>query len=205
MTRTVLIGNFCVYVCGHLAMMTVGNLVTDKLQDTCSSSPVVKEDSTVTTEEETLDTDTVATTAESLGSETLTKETLEDELCDTSICGCKTRWSMVVNGVQYFGCAKPKGSLSFGNADADEDTFLTHMESVKERNRRLLLQDRIVQAGRKKVRSAKRLGTFSSHPQKLQTVEEEKSLGERGDSPDDSFMDSNLVRYDQLREVEIMI
>ena len=44
-------------------MMTVGNLVTDKLQDTVSSSPVVKEDSTVTTEEETLDTDTVATTA----------------------------------------------------------------------------------------------------------------------------------------------
>ena len=125
---------------------------------------------------------------------------------DTSICGCKTRWSMVVNGVQYFGCTKPKGSLSFGNAGTDEDTLLTHMESVKERNRRLLLQDRIVQAGRKKVRSAaKRLETFSNHPQKLQTVEEEKNLGERGDSPDDSFVESDLVSHDQLREVEIIM
>ena len=112
---------------------------------------------------------------------------------------------MVVNGVQYFGCTKPKGSLSFGNSDADEDTPGTHVEIVKERNRQLLLQDRIVQAGRKKVRNAKCLGTFSSHPEKLQTVEEEKSLGERGDTPDDAFVESDLASCNHLREVEIII
>ena len=162
---------------GCRTMMTVGSFKTDMLKDLSSELPVMKEDSTVMTDEETWDTDTVTTMAESLGSETIIKEPLDDGLRDLTTCGCKTRWSIVVNGVQYFGCAKPKGSLSLGNADANNGTPGTHMETVKEPNRQLLIQDRIVQAGRKKVRNTKCFSMCSSHVQKLQTVEEEKIWG----------------------------
>ena len=152
---------------GYRTMMMVESFKTDMLKDLSSELPVMKEDSTVMTDEETWDTDTVTTMAESLGSETIIKEPLDNGLRDLTTCGCKTRWSIVVNGVQYFGCAKPKGSLPFRNADADEDAPGTHVETIKERNRRLLLEDRIVQSGRKKARDVKRLGTCSIHIQEL--------------------------------------
>ena len=79
------------------------------------------------------------------------------------------------------------------------------METIKERNRRLLREDRIVQLGHKKVRDTKRLGTCSIHIQELQTVEEEDSLGERGDISDVTFEESNLASCDHLREVEIIL
>ena len=97
---------------------------------------------TAMTEAESLDTDAGITVAESFGAEELVKVSSGDKSFGSSILECNTRWSTVVNGVRYYGNARFLGASSFGTADASEDTSEKREETTKERNRRLLMQDR---------------------------------------------------------------
>ena len=158
---TLLFGNFYAYVHFYFAVMMAGRFLSDKLQgrpEYVSELPTTefenragfewKDDSmTAMTEAESLDTDTGITVAESFGAEKLVKVSFGDKSFGSSILECDTRWSTVVNGVRYYGNARFLGASSFGTADASEDTSEKREETTKERNRRLLMQDRSFQAG----------------------------------------------------------
>ena len=179
------------------------NLPTEVFE--CRRVVVGKEDSTVATETESLDTNPFAIAAESLRSEMTAKEPLDDGSFSVTICGCEAKWATVVNGVRYYGCARPKSSSSFEIADVNEDPPGTHGETIKERNRRLLLQDRTVRAGRDKVKNTKRSDRCSGQVQKLRTVEEVGRPDEGDISACDTLAENDSTIRDRLREVESML
>jgi len=86
-------------------------------------------------------------------------------------------WTAVVNGTRYVGNSRLAGNSSFpGIADAKEDSSELTGETTKERNRRLLAQERISQAGREKVKKTRRSVRHSNQLQTLLTVEEDGSV-----------------------------
>ena len=111
--------------------------------------------------------------------EELAKESPGDESFSSSVLESDARWSIVVNGVRYFGNERPGDMSSFGIANSSENAPAEHVETTKERNRRLLMKDRVIQAGRKKARKSKRAIRFNKS-QKLLTVVEEDTLGDVG-------------------------
>ena len=120
---------------------------------------------------------TETTIVESFGAESINLSDGNSSCASTrslgaTICGCNAKWATTVNGVQYYCCARPKSSSFLDIADVNEDPSQSDGESIKERNRRLLLRDRAVRAGRNKIKNTKRLSRRFNHVRELQTVEE---------------------------------
>ena len=111
-------------------------------------------------------------------------------------------WTNVVNETRYFGNARPEGNSSFlDDIDAKEGTPEQDEETTKERNRRLLMQEHTVQAGRKKIRKTKRPVRRFDPIQTLQTVEEDGPVEE----PSNAMVlaeNDELTTCDCLRELK---
>ena len=119
-------------------------------------------------------------------------------------------WSMTVNGTRYVGHSRPTGNSSFLNiADGKEDCSELLVETTKERNRRLLVQERISQAGREKVKKTRRSVRHSNQIQTLLTVEEDGSV--EGSSVEgrsvviDVAEEKKPTICDGLREVKLVL
>ena len=89
------------------------------------------------------------------------RESFEDSsLCtnevDLMLMGGSVNWCGVVNGTRYFGHLRSGSSfgLKWQNKDAVVDF---PQETKKERNRRLLLREQGIQAGKAKIRRSRRM------------------------------------------------
>ena len=122
-----------------------------------------------------------------------------------TICGCNVKWATTVNGVKYYSCARPKSPLAFDVAEANEDLPGSDEETIKERNGRLLRQDRNFRVGRNKIKNTKRLGRSSNHAQELQTVEEIDISVERPSGKIDISEEEESTTGSCLREIDIEV
>jgi len=114
-------------------------------------------------------------------------------------------WTVVVNGMRYIGNSRPRGNSSFSEiAESKEDSSAPIGETTKERNRRLLIQERAAQAGRKKVRKTKQSGRCFNQVQTLQTVEEDSLVEEHSIAIDDTEEEEPKA-CNCLREAEIVL
>ena len=114
-------------------------------------------------------------------------------------------WTSVVNGTRYVGNFRPTGNSSFPEiADAKEDSSELIGETTKERNRRLLIQERIFQAGRKKVKKTKRSVRNSNQVQTLQTIDEDTWFEGRSIATDVTEEEESMSCV-CLREAEIVL
>ena len=119
--------------------------------------------------------------------------------------GVSMDWTMVVNGTRYVGNSRPMRNSSFLRiADAKEDSSELIGETTKERNRRLLIQERTFQAGRKKVKKRKRSVRHAKQVQTLFTVKEDSSVEKRSIAIDVTEEEES-VTCDCSREAEIIL
>ena len=65
----------------------------------------------------------------------------------SSFSGGCVEWSVVVNGTRYFGHLRQERRFVSKLEDVDDSVGSSPSETMKERNRRLLIRDRLVQAG----------------------------------------------------------
>ena len=153
---------------------------------------------------------TEATIVDSFGADSINPSDGNSSCASTrslgvTICGCNAKWATTVNGVQYYSCARPKSSLFLDIVDVNEDPSRSDGETTKERNRRLLLQDRTFRAGRRKIKNIKRLGRCSSHAQELQTVEEMDISVEGLPGVIDTTEEEESTTGSSLREIDIEV
>ena len=123
------------------------------------------------------------------------RESFEDfSLCtsevDLSLMGGSVNWCGVVNGTRYFGHLR-SGS-SFGVKWQNKDAVVDFpQEAKKERNRRLLLRDREMQAGKTKMRRPRRMRRNTKEVVELQ-------LSERGHISDKGGSSNFKVREEKV-------
>ena len=107
----------------------------------------------------------------------------------------------MLNGTRYIRHARPKGNSSFlETTDAKEGVSEQDGETTKERNRRLLLQERNAHAGWKKVTKRKGSVRRFNQTQTLQTVKEDVSV-EGTSGATDVAEAEKLTTCDCLREL----
>ena len=103
---------------------------------------------------------TVATATDSVGdtasgSESASTPVIIADSSSISSCG-SAKWSLVVNGTRYVGHVRPERNIVTEFEDKDNSVGPILLETVKERNRRLLVRDRIIQARLNKTRRSRR-------------------------------------------------
>ena len=129
-------------------------------------------------------------------------------------------WSIVVNGTRYLGHLSSGGGSIPELEDTDHAVASSSQETTKERSRRLLIQDRLIQAGLDKSRRSRRPSKRSKQMAKFRAIKNKhvtdkggKSTFGRGDvvSEDGAAVDvltshvKDSTTYARQREVKIIL
>ena len=107
-------------------------------------------------------------------------------------------WSIIVNGTRYIGSQR-SGTSSHCDLSEESDSSEAREETIKERNSRLLTQDRINRARLGKFKISKRRNTH--HVEKLQVVKEDDVMDdeERGASKEVRVLVDNVATVDSSK------
>jgi len=210
--NAVLFGNFCAYVCGYSAVTIVGSVASDSLRDLfewlvalkCSES---NHEPRTLPESQKEDCDTVTTTAE-------TTDVSWTESPDEERSNSDNGWCVIVKGTQYIVHARQGGNSSFGMEKKCREHLAIHNETMKERNRRLLLQHRESRMSSKKPKRSKQAGKHLKCEKELQGIKEEDMTldaeqrafgGDRGALESELQQERDDVIGDGRRRAELVL
>ena len=112
----------------------------------------------------------------SVSAPALSKELRYNSSCESS------DWSIVVNGTRYLGHLRSGGGSVSESEDTDHAVTSLVQESTKERNRRLLIRDRLIQAEYNKSRGRRRPSKRSKQMETFRPIEKEQFTDKGGRS-----------------------
>ena len=122
-------------------------------------------------------------------------------------------WSLVDNGTRYFGHLRPERRFVVDLEDMNDSVGHFPRETTKERNRRLLTQERLIQARLDETRQSRRASKHSKQVEMLRAIKEER-LPVKGDRcktgggavrDDNGAVMDDSTSYARRREVETIL
>jgi len=160
---------------------------------------------------------TVATAIESVGDASSMSASASTPVLSVDSCSVSSsdsaEWSLVVNGTRYFGHLRPERRFVTDLEDMNDSGGRFPRETTKERNRRLLIQDRVNQARLDKARRSRRVSKCSKQVELLRTIKEERlpGKGDRDESGGRGVRDDDIAVVDdssshlRRREIEAIL